>query len=46
LLDGKVTVVDTGVVLEAVPLPKEIASILDAGGLVGFMRRKIEMDQT
>jgi 3-isopropylmalate/(R)-2-methylmalate dehydratase small subunit len=46
LLDGKVTVVDTGVVLEAVPLPKEIASILDAGGLVGFMRRKIETDQT
>jgi len=29
-----------------VPLPKEIASILDAGGLVGFMRRKIEADQT
>jgi len=46
LLDGKVTVVDTGVVLEAVPLPKEIASILDAGGLVGFMRREIEADQT
>ncbi len=46
LLDGKVTVVDTGVVLEAVPLPNEIASILDAGGLVGFMRRKIETDQT
>ena len=44
LLDGKVTVVDTGVVLEAVPLPKEIASILDAGGLVGFMRREIEAD--
>ncbi len=46
LLDGKVTVVDTGVVLEAVPLPEEIASILDAGGLVGFMRREIEADQT
>ncbi len=46
MLDGNVTVVDTGVVLEAVPLPKEIASILDAGGLVGFMRRKIEADQT
>ncbi len=46
LLDGKVTVVDTGVVLEAVPLPEEIASILDAGGLVGFMRRETEADQT
>lgn len=46
LLDGKVTVLDTGVVLEAVPLPEEIASILDAGGLVGFMRRETEADQT
>ena len=38
LQEGKVTVVDTGEVLEAVPLPVEIAAILDAGGLVEFMR--------
>jgi len=38
LEEGKVTVVDTGEVLEAVPLPVEIAAILDAGGLVEFMR--------
>jgi 3-isopropylmalate/(R)-2-methylmalate dehydratase small subunit len=31
LLKGKVTVIDTGEVLEAVPLPTEIAVILDAG---------------
>lgn len=38
LEEGKVIVVDTGEVLEAVPLPVEIAAILDAGGLVEFMR--------
>lgn len=40
LLEGKVTVIDTGEVLEAVPLPTEIAVILDAGGLVEFMRKQ------
>jgi 3-isopropylmalate/(R)-2-methylmalate dehydratase small subunit len=40
LLKGKVTVIDTGEVLEAVPLPTEIAVILDAGGLVEFMRKQ------
>ncbi len=45
LLEGKVAVVDTGEVLEAVPLPAEIASILDAGGLVEFMRGQLEADQ-
>ncbi len=40
LLEGKVTVIDTGEVLEAVPLPTEIAAILDAGGLVEFMRKQ------
>ena len=39
------TVVDTGAVLEAVPLPAEIASILDAGGLVEYIKHKIEADQ-
>ena len=42
LLEGKVTVVDTGEVLEAVPLPAEIAVILDAGGLVEFVRGQLE----
>jgi 3-isopropylmalate/(R)-2-methylmalate dehydratase small subunit len=45
LLEGKVAVVDTGEVFEAVPLPAEIASILDAGGLVEFMRGQREADQ-
>lgn len=40
LREGKVTVIDTGEVLEAVPLPTEIAVILDAGGLVEFMRKQ------
>lgn len=40
LREGKVTVIDTGEVLEAVPLPTEIAVILDAGGLVEFMREQ------
>lgn len=40
LMEGKVTVIDTGEVLEAVPLPTEIAVILDAGGLVEFMRKQ------
>ncbi len=44
LLEGTVTVVDTGEVFEAVPLPGEIASILDAGGLVEFMRGQLEED--
>ena len=40
LMEGKVTVIDTGEVLEAVPLPTEIAVILDAGGLFEFMRKQ------
>lgn len=46
LLEGKVTVVDTGEVLEAVPLPAEIASILDAGGLVEFVRGQLEEERS
>lgn len=42
VLEGKVTVVDTGAVLEAVPLPAEIKAILDAGGLVEFVRGQLE----
>ena len=45
LVEGTVTVVDTGRVLEAVSLPAEIASILDAGGLVEYIKHKIEADQ-
>ena len=45
VIEGKVTVVETGEVLEAVPLPAEIESILDAGGLVEFMRAQLEADQ-
>ena len=46
LLEGRVTVVDTGEVLEAVPLPAEIASILDAGGLVEFVRGQLEEERS
>ena len=46
LLEGKVTLVDTGEVLEAVPLPAEIASILDAGGLVEFVRGQLEEERS
>lgn len=46
LLEGRVTVVDTGEVLDAVPLPAEIASILDAGGLVEFVRGQLEEERS
>jgi 3-isopropylmalate/(R)-2-methylmalate dehydratase small subunit len=42
---GEITVVETGVVLEAVPLSGEIASILDAGGLVDYLRREFEAEE-
>jgi 3-isopropylmalate/(R)-2-methylmalate dehydratase small subunit len=35
---GVVEVLDTGLTLEAVPLPKEIAAIVETGGLEGFLR--------
>ncbi|GMQ85837.1 MAG: 3-isopropylmalate dehydratase small subunit [Acidimicrobiia bacterium] len=40
LAGGEVTVIDTGAVLEAVPLPDEIAGILEAGGLVEYLGRE------
>lgn len=42
---GQVTVLDTGVVLEAVPLPEEIAGILQAGGLVEYVTAQFERGQ-
>ena len=38
---GEVTVEETGDVLEAVPLPTEIAVILEAGGLVAFLKDRL-----
>ncbi|MDX1690058.1 MAG: 3-isopropylmalate dehydratase small subunit [Acidimicrobiia bacterium] len=38
--NGRVEVVDTGEVYEAVPLPEEIADILEAGGLVPTLKER------
>lgn len=37
---GVVEVVESGLKLEAVPLPREIAAIVEAGGLEGFIRNQ------
>ena len=38
--NGRVEVVETGLVLDAVPLPEEIGAILKAGGLEPMLRER------
>ena len=39
---GEVAVLETGAIFEAVPLPEEVAAILEAGGLVEYLRDRLE----
>lgn len=41
LTEGRVTVLDTGQVLNAVPLPDEIGAILAVGGLENYLAAKL-----
>lgn len=41
LARGRVTVIDSGVELDAVPLPDEIAAILQAGGMENFLAARL-----
>lgn len=43
---GRVEVVDTGAVLDAVPLPEEIGAILAVGGLEEHLKARFEMGKT
>ncbi len=43
---GRVEVVETGEVHDAVPLPKEIGAILSAGGLEAYLATKLGAGQT